>query len=218
MEKYKISILSVTVFILSFIFCRFIFFETHGIKSWPTALFIMGVMISGVSLIFKWKLLPLFASFGYPISFGIGLIFQNDYADPSGKMTMNNMWIIWTATYLFSIILGIVIEVRTLMDRNLKNFSFYTILVIVFYGIPWFICDTGSAMFIMLLIIPAICFVTSLMYGVKNGFHFYYVLITAAIFTPSIFIFYNSTAWIYIILYSIVAMIGNLAALPFKNR
>ena len=73
-------------------------------------------------------------------------------------------------------------------------------------------------MIVMLIIIPLICFVTSIFYGLKNGFDFGYVLIVALIFVPSIFIFYNSSAWIYVAVYTVVALLGNLIALLLGKR
>lgn len=104
------------------------------------------------------------------------------------------------------------------MEQLKRNFVFYFILVINFYCIPLGIQNTGSAIIIMLIILPVICFVTSVMYGIKNGFHFWYALIATIIFIPSIFIFYNSSAWIYVIAYGVIAMLGNLLALPFRKR
>ena len=104
------------------------------------------------------------------------------------------------------------------MYKFKKNIIFYILLIINFYVIPCFIKDTGSAMLVMLIILPFICLVTSIFYGIKNGFDLWYVLILAIIFIPSIFIFYNSSAWVYVILYSIIAIIGNLLALPLKKR
>ena len=103
------------------------------------------------------------------------------------------------------------------MNKIKRNLVFYVVLTIAFYGIPWAITDTGSAMFMMLVIIPIICFMTSVMYGLKNGFSFSYVLIASIIFIPTIYIFYNSTAWIYVIAYSVIAILGNLTALPFRK-
>ena len=76
-----------------------------------------------------------------------------------------------------------------------KNIIFYILLFIDFYIIPRFIKDTGSAVIVMLMIIPLICLITSVFYGIRNGFDFWYILIAAIMFTPSIFIFYNSSAW-----------------------
>lgn len=104
------------------------------------------------------------------------------------------------------------------MDKIKRNIIFYVILAINFYGIPCLIIDTGSAMFIMLIVIPVICFITSICYGIKNGFDIWYVLIVTIMFIPSILIFYNLTAWIYTIIYGIIAFLGNLIAIPFCKR
>ena len=104
------------------------------------------------------------------------------------------------------------------MDKIKKNIVFYVLLIIDFYVIPCFIKDTGSAMIIMLMIIPLICLVTSIFYGIRNGFDFWYILIVAIIFTPSIFMFYNSTAWVYIVGYTVIALLGNLIALTLRKR
>ena len=104
------------------------------------------------------------------------------------------------------------------MDKFKKNLIFYILLIIDFYVIPWFIKDTGSAMIVMLGIIPMVCFVTSMMYGIRNGFDFWYVFIVAILFIPSIFIFYNSSAWIYVVVYAGIALLGTFIALPLRKR
>lgn len=104
------------------------------------------------------------------------------------------------------------------MDKFKKNLIFYILLIIDFYVIPWFIKDTGSAMIVMLGMIPMVCFVISMMYGIRNGFDFWYVFIVAILFIPSIFIFYNSSAWIYVVVYAGIALLGNFIALPLRKR
>lgn len=98
----------------------------------------------------------------------------------------------------------------------INNIFFYIILIIDFYVLPFFIKDTGSGIAIMLLIIPMICLLNSVFYGLKNGFDFWYLLIIAIMFLPSIFIFYNYTAWIYAIIYPVIGLFGNSIALLFK--
>ena len=104
------------------------------------------------------------------------------------------------------------------MDKLKKNMVFYLLLLVDFYIIPWLIKDTGSAMIIMLVIIPIICLITSIFYGIRNGFDFWYILIVAIMFTPSIFIFYNASAWVYVVGYAVIALLGNLIALPLRKR
>ena len=104
------------------------------------------------------------------------------------------------------------------MDKLKKNMVFYLLLLIDFYIVPWFIKNTGSAMIVMLVIIPLICLITSVFYGIRNGFNFWYILIVAIMFAPSIFIFYNSSAWVYVVGYAVIALLGNLIALPLGKR
>ena len=103
------------------------------------------------------------------------------------------------------------------MDKLKKNMVFYLLLLIDFYIVPWFIKNTGSAMIVMLVIIPLICLITSVFYGIRNGFNFWYILIVAIMFAPSIFIFYNSSAWVYVVGYAVIALLGNLIALPLRK-
>ena len=103
--------------------------------------------------------------------------------------------------------------------EKIKNNYPYILLIINFYLIPLFIRDTGSAMFIMLIIIPLICLIISAIYGYKKGFNVSYILAVALIFIPSIFIFYNSSAYIYILIYSIIALVGLLIGmLIYKSK
>ena len=102
-----------------------------------------------------------------------------------------------------------------MMDKLKKNMVFYLLLLIDFYIVPWFIKNTGSAMIVMLVIIPLICLITSVFYGIRNGFNFWYILIVAIMFAPSIFIFYNSSAWVYVVGYAVIALLGNLIAWYF---
>lgn len=99
-----------------------------------------------------------------------------------------------------------------------KNIIFYILLFIDFYVIPRFIKDTGSAVIVMLMIIPLICLITSVFYGIRKGFDFWYILIAVIMFTPSIFMFYNSSAWVYVIGYAVIALLGNLIALPLRKK
>lgn len=60
-----------------------------------------------------------------------------------------------------------------MMDKLKKNMVFYLLLLIDFYIVPWFIKNTGSAMIVMLVIIPLICLITSVSTGVSRCFSSY---------------------------------------------
>ena len=78
----------------------------------------------------------------------------------------------------------------------------------VFYILPAFGKDTGSFMLILLIITPILCFIVSLLYGAGRGFDLFYSLIIALLFVPAIFIYYNGSAWIYIVIYTVITLAG----------
>ena len=100
---------------------------------------------------------------------------------------------------------------------NFKIVPYLLVNSIAFYLLPGMIKDTGSAIFVMLMGIPVICFVTSIVFGVKHSFKWFYPIIVALLFTPTLFIFYNATAWVYIMIYGGIALIGNLIGKVFSK-
>lgn len=104
------------------------------------------------------------------------------------------------------------------MEKTKKMLPYLTIIILDFYLLPLFINDTGTAIMMMLVVIPLICFICSGVYGIKNSFNLFYALIVAILFVPSIFIFYNSTAWVYVLGYGIVALAGNVVGMMFHKQ
>lgn len=92
------------------------------------------------------------------------------------------------------------------------------IIVIDFYILPMVIKDTGTAMLMLLIVVPLICFICSLVYGLIKPFSIFYSAIVAFLFIPSIFIFYNSSAWVYTIAYGIIALIGSVIGMYISKR
>ena len=104
------------------------------------------------------------------------------------------------------------------MDKIKKNWVYYFIIFITFYLIPILIQDTGSGMFILLIVIPLITLITSIIYGLRNVFDFIYPLIVAILFIPTLFIYYNASAWTYILVYSMIAVIGELLGFSLQKK
>ena len=95
--------------------------------------------------------------------------------------------------------------------KKLKDMLPYLgIIILNFYLLPMMIKDTGTAMLMLLIAMPLICFLSSLLYGFKKPFSFLYCIIVALLFVPTIFIFYNSSAWVYIIGYGVIALVGSV--------
>lgn len=80
--------------------------------------------------------------------------------------------------------------------------------VICFYLLTLLMKDTGSAMFILLFAIPVITFVNAILCGRKNSLDLLYPVLVMVIFAPSIFIFYNESATIYIFIYGAISLMG----------
>ncbi len=96
------------------------------------------------------------------------------------------------------------------MKVTLKMIPYLLVNIVAFYLLPMVIQDTGSAMFVLLVAIPLICFTTAIVFGVKNSFNWIYPLAVALLFMPTIFIYYNESAAFYLAVYGIIALLGSL--------
>ena len=105
------------------------------------------------------------------------------------------------------------------MKKLIGMIPYLAVIMLDFYLLPLLIRDTGSAMLMLLIVVPLICFVCSLVYGIKNSFCLAYAIAVAILFIPTILIFYNSTTWVYIFGYGAIALAGNAIGMVFiKER
>ena len=108
-KNLVVHLICLGILCLSFIVCRYAFFDLHGMKQWPELLFFVGLLALGASFLTKAAAAPVFTSLAYGIGFAAGWLFQTDGVDPGGGRT-NNFWIIWTLAFLFLIALGMMGE------------------------------------------------------------------------------------------------------------
>jgi len=102
--------------------------------------------------------------------------------------------------------------------KKIREMSVYLIVIILaFYVLPAFINDTGTGIFFLIILTPIICFVTSIIYGIRHSFNLIFLLIIMILFIPTIFIFYNESAAVYVLIYGIIATIGNLLGSLIKK-
>lgn len=95
------------------------------------------------------------------------------------------------------------------MKKKIRSFIPYMIAFAVdFYVLPFVIKDTGSAMFMMLCVIPLLAFICAVIYGVRQGFDFLLPLAAIVLFAPTVFIFYNPSAWPYVLIYGAITLAG----------
>ena len=97
------------------------------------------------------------------------------------------------------------------MKKSVKStIIFLLINIVIFYVRPSLIVDTGSAMIVLLAILPLSSLFVAVIYGSLNSFHISYPLLVTLAFTPTIWIYFNESAWVYIPAYGALALIGNL--------
>jgi len=95
------------------------------------------------------------------------------------------------------------------MTKIKKVIPYILIILITAYLLPLLANDINSKLFILMILMPIAYFLNSIFYGIINSFNILYNLIIVLIMIPSIFIFFNSSAIIYILLYLIISIIGN---------
>lgn len=87
---------------------------------------------------------------------------------------------------------------------------FVMVLMIIYYGCPLFMHDTGSSILLMLAVMPSAAFLCSFFCGIKKGFRILYVILAAIIFIPEYWIFlYDWEALgFYLIMYTVIVFVG----------
>ena len=105
---------SICLFYEFYLIIRYEFFEIHGMIQWPFALFIFGLVVLGISLIFYAKKVIISTPLGCVIGFIMGALFNID----TDKHGSNNLWKWWTVIFLLFIIMGIAWEI---ISRSLKE-------------------------------------------------------------------------------------------------
>lgn len=83
------------------------------------------------------------------------------------------------------------------------------VLAADFCLLPFLARDTGSAMLLMLCVMPLAAFVTALVYGMRQGFSLLLPAVAFLLFLPAVFIHYNASAWVYAVVYAVVVLAGN---------
>ena len=103
--------------------------------------------------------------------------------------------------------------------RFISLIPYVIVLAVDFYLLPALIKDTGMAMVMMLCVIPLIAFACGAICGVRQGFEPLLTLLAMVLFFPTIFIYYNITAWAYVLIYGFIVLFGNgVGRIFYKKR
>ena len=81
-------------------------------------------------------------------------------------------------------------------------------MILAFYGLLFI--DRESGMLTLLILFPLVCFLSTIVYGVKYLFSLVYCILVMVLLIPTIFIFYNEIASIYVGMYGVISIVGNL--------
>lgn len=113
-NKRNISryLLALAVLAAGYVLCRYVLFDLHGMREWPSVLFAAGILVLALSFLAKAKGVPLAVAIGYTAAFAVGAVFQTNGTDPSGGRT-NTLWILWTAAYIGITLAAAAVEIIT---------------------------------------------------------------------------------------------------------
>jgi len=94
------------------------------------------------------------------------------------------------------------------MKKYIKEIIISILQLLLFYIFPMFV-DSSSAIGMVFSIIIG-TFILSLLIGIlsNNKIKYFYSILTAIIFIPSVFIYYNESAFIHSLWYLVIASIG----------
>lgn len=94
------------------------------------------------------------------------------------------------------------------MKKYIKEIIISVLQLLLFYILPIFAGPTDEMGMVFLIIIGT--FILSLLIGIlsNNKIKYFYSILTAIIFVPSVFIYYNESALIHAIWYLAVASVG----------
>lgn len=99
---------------IGFILCRYAFFNLHGMKQWPFALFIFGLIVIIIAAVLNARKAMYSTAGGYIIGFVLGMSCNWDTfhpeRGPNGDYT-NNGWLIWLLSFLLLIAVGVIWEI-----------------------------------------------------------------------------------------------------------
>src|SRR5659263_109801 len=98
------------------------------------------------------------------------------------------------------------------MKQILRKLIVYIIiLAVVFYLIP-IATKMGAPkeLMITLLIVlnSIVCLGTGAIFGIKHGFKWYFLMLAPLLFIPSMYVFYNDSAFIYVVMYLFLSAAG----------
>lgn len=96
------------------------------------------------------------------------------------------------------------------MNRLKEDLIYIVINAVASFALPFLMRDTGSAMVVLLILLPLVYFTVSLIQGYHHGVHVLYCALIPVMFIPVVLLRMNSSANIYPAAYFVVGLIGSV--------
>lgn len=106
---------------------------------------------------------------------------------------------------------------KAMPPKSRALFTPFFLLVTAFYLLPLLLKNTGASMIMLLVIFPAVCVVAASLVAWRSGFTWWWPLLAGLLFLPTIWIYYNSSAWVYTVAYGLVSLLGLGASVLMKK-
>ena len=99
----------------------------------------------------------------------------------------------------------------------LKWLPYLAVMILLFYFVPPVLDGTRFEDFALMIITPACCLGSGVIFGKINGFVWYYCIIVGLIFAPTLVLNYAQSDIHYIFEYGGLALVGNLLGYAFHR-
>lgn len=94
------------------------------------------------------------------------------------------------------------------MKKYIKEFIILLIQLFMYYIFPLFAGPTDAMGMVLLILLTTLILSLTITIVSKEKIKYFYPIITAIIFIPSVFLYYNKSALIHSLWYLIVSLIG----------
>ncbi len=103
------------------------------------------------------------------------------------------------------------------MKRYVKEIIILVLQLFMFYIFPLFAGPTDAMGMVVLIILATL--LLSVIIGIISGnkIRYLYPIVTAILFLPSVYIYYNETAFVHSVWYLAIATFGLLAGMAFRK-
>ncbi len=100
----------------------------------------------------------------------------------------------------------------------LKWLPFLLVMIFLFYAVPPLLSGTRFEDFAIMVVTPAFCLGGGIIFGKINGWVWYYCVVVALIFAPTLVLNYAQSDIHYIFEYGLLALMGNLFGYAFHRE